>query len=553
MIMGAIVQCYSRPGRQILALFAVLALALAWASPLAAAQKVALVIGNNAYIHAPALTNPVNDAKAVAKVLRSIGFDVVEHYDVTKTDADDIMEAFAQRTAKASIGLVYFAGHGIQVSGATFLVPVDVALESDRDMRRLIPADYFLQDASQAKTIGVVILDACRDNPFIKRLSEATAQTRSLTVGRGLSRIDAVPTKGLIAYATQAGNVALDSMGGKNSPYATALIKHLGAPNKDIRLVFGAVRDEVIGTTERQQEPYTYGSLGGDPIYLYEAATETSTTSTGTTTQGGLKDVTSLVPSTQLATSAPFSTTYVAWKSAVAQGSWEDLAKLAQVKDRSVFPLLAGHLGSMRAKDPALTVKQAMRALDRQSVSFSKMRPELAAMIQAQLRSLNYYAGDVDGRFGVNSKAAFDAFAQDWKRGAKVSIATIVALAERASERTAQSMFTGAWGGRYFYPRPLKGVKSVKFEMDLTFSQGRVTGFIVEPNTFGDKSSANLYASFSGKVAGNMVEWTKTYDGTAGINHSVLYRGTLDRAQRRIKGRWSIGADWSGDFNIELQ
>ncbi len=280
--------------------------AFAWISPLAAAGKVALVIGNNTYVHAPVLANPVNDAKAVATVLRRIGFEVLEHYDVRKADTGQIMEDFAKQAEAADIGLVYFAGHGIQVSGATYLVPVDVSLESDRDLRKLIPADYFLQDASQAKTVGVVILDACRDNPFIKRLSEATAATRSVSVGRGLSRINDVPRKGLIAYATQAGNVALDGTGAKNSPYAAALVKHLSAPDKDIRLVFGAIRDEVIETTGRRQEPYTYGSLGGEPIYLYSPS-DTATTATDTTTQApqAQEDLISHIPTTQLETPAP--------------------------------------------------------------------------------------------------------------------------------------------------------------------------------------------------------------------------------------------------------
>lgn len=525
---------------------------LLWMAPAVAAVKVALVIGNNSYIHAPALSNPVNDAKAVAGVLRRIGFDVIESYDVAKADAEGLMEAFAKKAAKADIGLVYFAGHGIQVSGETYLVPVDVQLESDRDMRKLIPADYFLQDASQAHTVGVVILDACRDNPFIKRLSEATAQTQSITVGRGLSRVDDVPRKGLIAYATQAGNVALDTAGGRNSPYATALVTHLGAPNKDIRLVFGAIRDEVIELTNRQQEPYTYGSLGGDPIYLFEAdeTTKVATSEAEEPERREPKDAVSYIPTSQLSTSAPVTSSYVAWKSAITNSSWEELTALSNSTERSLFPMLATQLLSARGK--AKTVRGALRRLRRQRIDFNRMSPALAAMVQAQLRDLNYYAGEVDGRDGQDLQAALAAFVADWSGSQTSSAYALVALAERASERTAQSAFTGLWRGRYFYPRPLNGIQSVAFEMDLTFSQGQVSGFIAEPNTFGNKTSANLYATFSGTVAGNKVEWKKTYDGTGGISHSVIYRGTLDRTRGRIEGRWIISNDWSGDFFIEL-
>lgn len=555
--MRAAVKPISRYTFALLWLTAMVACALS-TLPALAAPKVALVIGNNAYVHAPALNNPVNDAKAVAQVLRGIGFDVVERYDVGKADVEGVMEAFAQKTAGAEIGLVYFAGHGIQVSGATYLVPVDVSLDSDRDMRKLIPADYFLQDASQARQVGVVILDACRDNPFIKRLSEATAQTRSLTVGRGLSRIDAVPKKGLIAYATQAGNVALDTMGGANSPYAAALVKHLGAPKTDIRLVFGAIRDEVIETTQRKQEPYTYGSLGGDPIYLNDGAEVPSADDTRTAEETPAPeadnpgDDITFIPKAQLTTSAPVTSSYLAWRSAIAKSSWDKVTALAGRADKSVFPILARRLLDLKANDPGLGVRQALNALKRQRLDLMRLQPELASLIQAQLRDINYYGGTVSGRIGTDSKAALDAYVTDRGRGNAITAGALLALAKKASERTAQSTLSGLWQGRYHYPRTLNGVSSVAFEMDLTFSQGQISGFITEPNTFGNKTSANLYATFAGTVVGNRVEWTKTYDGTAGVKHSVSYSGTLDRNTGRIEGRWVISNDWSGDFQIEL-
>ena len=531
----------------VLAVLAIIAFSTAAAH---AAGKVALVIGNNDYTHAPKLANPVNDARAVAKVLKKIGFKVLEHYDVTKRDADGIMERFAAETASAQIGLVYFAGHGIQVSGTTYLVPVDVSLDSDRDLRKLIPADYLLQDASQARTVGVVILDACRDNPFIKRLSEATAEnTRSVAVGRGLSRIDAVPKKGLIAYATQAGNVALDTTGDRNSPYATALVRHLGSPDKDIRLVFGAIRDEVIELTGRKQEPYTYGSLGGDQIFL----NDTGDTTTVKTDEDDEEDetITAVLSEDDLDTSIPVTADYVTWKSAVEKGSWSGLSRLASSDEANLFVYVARHLRSMRNSEPNLSVRAAMRNLRRQTLDYNRMSPALILMVQASLRDLNYYGGDVDGKFGRESQSAYEAFVQDWERGLGDSSAALVALAVRASERGAQSAFTGKWRGQYRYP-PGSSQAPVSFDMDLTFSQGTVSGFIVEPATFGNKTSKNLYATFAGTVNGNTVEWKKTYDGTGGVSHSVIYRGELDRDRRTITGRWRLGPNWGGTFNIEL-
>ena len=540
-----------RSRRLAVAIVMMAACALAWTLPAAAAGKVALVIGNNAYVHAPVLANPVNDAKAVASVLRSIGFDVMEHHDVSQADATRIMEDFAARTAQSDIGLVYFAGHGIQVSGDTYLVPTDVPLENDRDMRKLIPASYFLQDASQAKTAGVVILDACRDNPFVKRLSEATAATRSLTVGRGLSRVDVqtVPKRGLIAYATQAGNVALDSMGGQNSPYATALVKHLGAPNKDIRLVFGSIRDAVIDATERKQEPYTYGSLGGDPIYLNAGAANDTTQ---TTQQPKPPDITAFIPAQQLETSAPVTPSYITWQSALTKGSWGLMTILSRRKEASVFPFIAGQLVAMRKANPGLSVPQALQNLTTQRINLSGLNAQATSSIQSQLRDLNYFGGAVDGSASTDTTAAFQAFATDQSKGGGTTAAALLALGEAASSRKAQSDLTGLWRGRYYYPSSNDGVTSVEFDMDLTFSQGRITGFVTEPNTFGNKTSAKLYATFDGTVSGNRVEWKKTYDGTGGVDHSVIYRGTLNRKTRRIEGRWNIPGNWSGDFHIEL-
>jgi hypothetical protein len=125
-------------------------------------------------------------------------------------------------------------------------------------------------------------------------------------------------------------------------------------------------------------------------------------------------------------------------------------------------------------------------------------------------------------------------------------------LAERAAIRGAASPLTGSWKGHYEYPNG-SGRTAVDFTQDLTFSQGLVTGYVSEPNTFGDKTSKNLYASFSGAVAGNDIQWVKTYDGTGGVSHSVTYQGKLDRRARKIVGKWQIGTGWSGPFVLSLE
>jgi hypothetical protein len=253
--------------------FALLVLAAFWVivgllgGAARAGDGIALIIGNNDYAHAPELRNARSDAKRIAKVMKGLGYDVIEAYDADARKMAEAMDEFADKVKSARIGLVYYAGHGIQYQGDAYLVPVDLDLNSERDLRKTVPADYLVSDAAKASELGIVILDACRDNPFVKQIAEDLGPTRSMAVGRGLSRINAAPARSLIAYATQAGSVALDGSG-ENSPYAVSLAEHLNTPNLDVRLIFGAVRDEVVKLTDGKQEPYVYGSLGGDEIYL---------------------------------------------------------------------------------------------------------------------------------------------------------------------------------------------------------------------------------------------------------------------------------------------
>src|SRR5690606_24931394 len=153
-----------------------------------AADEVALVVGSNAYQHAPQLKNARGDAERIATVLEGIGFEVIKVFDADKRTLEDAMNAFAEKAKSARIGLVYYAGHGIQFEGNVYLVPTDVDLGNERDIRNTIPADYLVSDASRASELGLVILDACRDSPFVKQLAEDVGPTRSMSVNRGLTR-----------------------------------------------------------------------------------------------------------------------------------------------------------------------------------------------------------------------------------------------------------------------------------------------------------------------------------------------------------------------------
>src|SRR5690348_12952326 len=234
-----------------------------------AEKRVALVIGNSAYKSAPRLANPVNDAALVGGMFRKAGFDNVDvKLDLNAADMRRSLREFASRTRDAEVAVIYYAGHGIELDGTNYLIPVDATLETDGDvLDETIALDRVLFAVESAKQLRLVILDACRDNPFAKTMKRTLA---SRAVGRGLAKIEPTSPNTMIAFAAKAGSTASDG-DSKNSPYTAALIEHLPKPGLDLRRAFGFVRDDVLKVTGNKQEPYVYGSLGGDDVPLVPA------------------------------------------------------------------------------------------------------------------------------------------------------------------------------------------------------------------------------------------------------------------------------------------
>ena len=247
-----------------------LALALlVGAGPAFAGKRVALVIANSAYQHAPGLTNPVNDGAVIARTLKGAGFDLVDsRHDLSAQETRRVLRDFADATRDADIAVVYYAGHGIEVEGSNYLIPVDAKLERDTDVfDEALSLDRVLVAVEPAKQLRLVILDACRDNPFGKTMKRTVA---SRGIGRGLAQVEPTSPNTLIAYSAKAGFTAQDG-DGANSPFTVALSKHLTTPGLDVRRAFGFVRDEVLKSTGNKQEPFVYGSLGGDDVPLVPA------------------------------------------------------------------------------------------------------------------------------------------------------------------------------------------------------------------------------------------------------------------------------------------
>src|SRR5882762_10101770 len=245
--------------------------------PALAGKRVALVIGNSSYQNVAALTNPANDATAITEMFKKASFDVVEsRRDLKYMEMRRALRDFADKARGADIAVIYFAGHGVEIDGTNYVVPVDAVLQRDSDVDdEAISLNRILVAAEPATKLRLVILDACRDNPFAKKMKRTLA---SRSLGRGLAGVEANKPNTFIAFAAKEGSTAADG-DGKNSPFSAALLKHLTRPGLDIHKAFGFVRDDVMSATGNQQEPYTTNSLGGNDVALVPAPASPSAAS----------------------------------------------------------------------------------------------------------------------------------------------------------------------------------------------------------------------------------------------------------------------------------
>ncbi len=234
-------------------------------TPVPMGKRIALIIGNGAYTGTSPLPNPKRDAARLAETFRSIGFtDVTLAEDLDNQGFNRALQEFSDKAAQADWAVVYYAGHGMEVDNVNYLIPVDAKLEKERDILfEAVPLDRVMAAGEGAKSLRLVILDACRNNPFEGAMAKKTA-TRAVT--RGLARVEPDGAS-LVVYAAKAGQVALDGADG-NSPFVTALDTNLRKPNVEIGKLFRLVRDDVLKATERQQEPFTYGSLPGEDFFF---------------------------------------------------------------------------------------------------------------------------------------------------------------------------------------------------------------------------------------------------------------------------------------------
>jgi uncharacterized caspase-like protein len=422
--------------------------ALAAASPAAAERRVALVVGNSAYQNVTPLDNPKNDARLMADTLRALGFQLIGNgpqIDLDKPRFDAALQTFGNAIVGADVALFYYAGHGLQVAGRNFLVPISANATKEADVYlQMVDTNVVLSQMDGAGTkLNIVLLDACRNNPFGARGWRATSG--------GLAQMQA-PEGTLISYATQPGNVAQDGDGG-NSPYSKALATTIRRPGLGLFDAFNEVGLAVKRATGGSQQPWVSSSPITGAFYF--------------------------------ASPPP------------ANAASDAVQQTAPPEDES-------------RKDFELA--QTLNTIE---------------IWQAFLQKYP------SGLFASAARMRLDEL-----RKTKLALAPPQqSIAPPPAPLTAS--ISGTWTGNYSYAN---GNPPVVFT--VSFGPGGCSGRSEEPNTFGDKSAPKLFANLScsatSLTAGQVITIKKTYDGTGGVSHSVIYTGTVSSDLRSISGRWAV-------------
>jgi len=420
-------------------------LGLAAGSPVAKDKRVALVIGNSAYQHAISLPNPANDARLMATTLRAAGFEVIEGFNLDKAQLGVLTDRFTEIAYSADIAMVYYAGHGLQVDGKNYIIPVDAALTSPAHLKtRALEVEALLEALPPDPAIGIIILDACRDNPLARSLAAALPASRSQGMGQGLAEVQTnLASHGaggvLIAYATDPGAIALDG-DGVHSPYTTALVRHLATPGLEIQSALTRVRGEVVDATGGRQRPWHNASLGRE-VFI-----------------GGIVEVAVAPPITPAADSAAAALPVVDPTWETEQRFWDEAAKrdtpayyqayldqfphgrFASIARLNIETDKTATLSRASAPDNAVDATQPVTAEQLAAVGTPAtdealgLNKQARIDLQLRLRALGYEIGSVDGDIGKRSRNAIGT----WQRGNSL-VATTYLTGAQYSHLVAQS------------------------------------------------------------------------------------------------------------------
>lgn len=404
-------------------LCAIVVLSLFFLSSYAWADKrVALVIGNSAYQNAPQLSNPQNDASDMASKLTGMGFVVVTGRDLDLTAMRRSIREFVGKVEGADVALFFYAGHGLQVNGGNYIIPVDAQLRSNNDLDfEALPIELVLSAMERNAKVNLVFLDACRDNPLAATLARSMG-TRSVAVGRGLAKLD-TGVGSLIAFATQPGNVALDGAG-RNSPFTTALLKHLGTPGQSITDDLIAVRRTVLQATDGKQVPWDSSSLTG-PVVLNPSPVQDTTMSPATTAATDRTVELAYWNSIKDLTASSF---FEAYLKEYPNGAFETLAKLKiaaiaererQTAEREKADAIQAATGQNASQTDVAALEQTNPGAQASASPPGTMAAgDLAFATQRELARIGCLS-QIDGKWGESSRKALQAYAE--RKGLKLA------------------------------------------------------------------------------------------------------------------------------------
>jgi uncharacterized caspase-like protein len=380
-------------------------------------KRVALVIGNSKYVYAPALPNPASDARLMAETLRRAGFNVIEGIDLDYAGMRDRLNRFTEASYDTDTALIYYAGHGMQVNGKNYLIPVDAELTAPAHLKtRTIQIDELLAALPPDPAVGIVILDACRDNPLARTLAASLPKSRSATApGRAPINISPtdVGTGGvLIAFATDPGAVSYDG-DGANSPYTTSLAKHLAEPGVEIQSALTRVRGEVAAETNGRQRPWHNASLGREvflgPQAPAPAAPPAQTSRSEPPTEVAGADTRGWEVEQRVWDEASKRNTvahYEAYLQQFPNGAFADLARLNldQLKKPTIVVTTESDTARSTTEAPAATAgNEAGTELTESAIGLDRQQK---IDLQERLLALGYELDGADGAFGVKTRRA---------------------------------------------------------------------------------------------------------------------------------------------------
>lgn len=458
--------------------------------------RVALVVGNGAYEHVGPLSNPRNDATAISAALRALDFTVIERLDVDRDGMFDALREFSATLVPGSLALFFYAGHGVQIDGANYVIPTDTALtrESDPELVAVNAADIMgIMEASGAR-LSVMVLDACRDNPF----PELAGRAR-----RGLAAMEAGAGQTLIAYATAPGVVA-DDGNGVHSPYTQALLQVIREPGLELGLIFRKVRRLVREATNNTQIPWVSGTME-DQFFL---------TKPNARPDEATSDVLAWQAIQQIADLEPRSEALLHYLDQFPDGRFAILAVL-QLRD----------LGVSNGAPPVANDNRS-RTVTTDDLASAEARLELAERrrMQEALKLLDLYYGEIDGMFGSGTRAAIRRFQSDLGSATTGFLTTEerLGLAVAAADQAAQRAYEVATEARSARQRAME-VAASSGAFTGSFSAGAYTG---EPLS-GQGASYGVLGLAAGDVFAGEFQNGRAVLGVRAFANGDTFFGTL--------------------------